>query len=184
MTVPRVTSTANNTRAEVALTTPGTGSSSKPKNSSPKSAQQSKLTKNEEGRTANAGKDKDKKGKAGEEGGGDGTTEEVDNDDEDEGDGEDKDEDEAGTESDASGVIVDDKQEEEKDTDPAKGSQGSDDHTGLTLEAEGKVQKYQHDILRENEVTISVSYTGGGQDLKARMYTYSFYTTPADHAQT
>lgn len=182
MTVPRVTITANNTRAEVALTTPGSGSSSKPKNSSPKSAQQSKLTKNAEGRAANAGKKQEKKGKAGEEGAGDGTTEEVDNEDEDK--DEDKDEDEAGTESDASGVIVGDKQEEEKDTDPAKSSQGSGDHTGLTLEAEGKVQKYQHDILRENEVTISVSYTGGGQDLKARMYTYSFYTTPANCTQT
>ena len=38
----------------------------------------------------------------------------------------------------------------------------------LDVKASGGVDKSKQDLLKENETTISVSYTGGGQGLKKR----------------
>lgn len=61
-----------------------------------------------------------------------------------------------------------------KDTeasDPDGAVDDSDSSAGLTIEGNAKVRKQQQNLLSENEITISVSYTGGGQDLKSREYT-------------
>lgn len=38
---------------------------------------------------------------------------------------------------------------------------------GLAISADAKIQKDRAEILSQNTVTISVAWTGGGQDLKA-----------------
>lgn len=38
----------------------------------------------------------------------------------------------------------------------------------LQLTGDGDIEKSKKDFLAENETTISVSWTGGGQDLKKR----------------
>lgn len=41
---------------------------------------------------------------------------------------------------------------------------------GLTIKGNAEVEKVQQDIFRENEITISVNWSGGGQELKEGKY--------------
>lgn len=56
-------------------------------------------------------------------------------------------------------------------SDPDEADDDPDSSAGLTVKGNAKVRKQQQDLLSENEITISVSYTGGGQGLKSREYT-------------
>ena len=42
------------------------------------------------------------------------------------------------------------------------------DEKGLVLKGDAEMEKTRRDVFKENETTVSVSWTGGGQDLKSR----------------
>ncbi|RMZ37868.1 hypothetical protein CA14_004499 [Aspergillus flavus] len=47
-----------------------------------------------------------------------------------------------------------------------KKEDGADSPTGLAIKGNAEVEKNLQDLFQENETTVSVSYSGGGQDLK------------------
>ncbi|GMF69850.1 unnamed protein product [Aspergillus oryzae] len=59
-----------------------------------------------------------------------------------------------------------------------KKEDGADSPTGLAIKGNAEVEKNLQDLFQENETTVSVSYSGGGQDLKKR--TFSFVTLDKD----
>lgn len=67
--------------------------------------------------------------------------------------------------------------EEEEGESNQSDAEGPKDRGGLGLKGDAKVNKHQHDILSEDEVTISVNYSGGGQGLKKRMYNLFLFGT-------
>jgi hypothetical protein len=60
----------------------------------------------------------------------------------------------------------DEHEEENGETEKKESGKGTN---GLELKGNAQVEKERMDIFQENEVTLSVTYSGGGQELKERM---------------
>ena len=58
--------------------------------------------------------------------------------------------------------------EEQDDSEEKKEPAASGDPGGLSIKGNAEVKKERQDILKENETTISVTWSGGGQELKER----------------
>ncbi|KAE8347027.1 hypothetical protein BDV24DRAFT_174589 [Aspergillus arachidicola] len=53
-----------------------------------------------------------------------------------------------------------------------KKEDGADSPAGLAIKGNAEVEKNLQDIFQENETTVSVSYSGGGQELKQRTFSF------------
>lgn len=66
----------------------------------------------------------------------------------------------------------------EAEEETKKKEDGADSSTGLAIKGNAEVEKNLQDLFQENETTVSVSYSGGGQELKKR--TFSFVALDKD----
>ncbi|KAB8221106.1 hypothetical protein BDV33DRAFT_190697 [Aspergillus novoparasiticus] len=63
-----------------------------------------------------------------------------------------------------------------------KTEDGADSPAGLAIKGNAEVEKNLQDIFQENETTVSVSYSGGGQELKKRTFSFVMLDKDANRA--